>query len=140
MAGKTEREIRRGLIKVRIRTRCSKNTQHYTLSVARLYRNGGEWKQSSRFSRDDISVTSTCARRSVYLDSNRGKRAVEGSMKSYDTERPPQSPAEQAVGPPRPNVVRDLHGLIDVGYGRRMRKRKGDRATPQDAIPNHTNH
>jgi hypothetical protein len=56
MAGKTEREIRRGLIKVRIRTRCSKNTQHYTLSVARLYRNGGEWKQSSRFSRDDIPL------------------------------------------------------------------------------------
>ena len=56
MAGKTEREIRRGLIKVRIRTRSSKKIQRYTLSVARLYRNGGEWKQSSRFSRDDIPL------------------------------------------------------------------------------------
>lgn len=56
MASKAEHEIRRGLIKVRIRSRPSKKSQHYTLSVARLYRNGSEWKESSRFSRDDIPL------------------------------------------------------------------------------------
>ena len=49
-------EIRRGLIKVRIRQRKSKTGRRYSLSVVRLFRNGDEWKESTRFGRDDIPL------------------------------------------------------------------------------------
>ena len=50
-------EIRRGLIKVRIWQRRSKNNGvRYSLSVVRLFRNGDQWKESTRLGRDDIPL------------------------------------------------------------------------------------
>ena len=49
-------EIRRGLIKVRIWQRKSKNGVRYSLSVVRLFRNGDQWKESTRLGRDDIPL------------------------------------------------------------------------------------
>ena len=51
---KSKLEIRRGLIKVRIWQRRSKNGVRYSLSVVRLFRNGDQWKESTRLGRDDI--------------------------------------------------------------------------------------
>ena len=50
------KEIRRGLIKVRIWQRKSKNGVRYSLSVVRLFRNGDQWKESTRLGRDDIPL------------------------------------------------------------------------------------
>ena len=50
-------EIRRGLIKVRIWQRRSKNNGvRYSLTVVRLFRNGDQWKESTRLGRDDIRL------------------------------------------------------------------------------------
>ena len=56
MAKATLHEIRRGLIKVRVRQRKSKHGLQYSLTVVRLYRNGDQWKESTRFGRDDIPI------------------------------------------------------------------------------------
>ncbi len=49
-------EIRYGLIKVRIWKRKSNESESYSLSVIRLYRNGVVWKESMRFDRDDLPL------------------------------------------------------------------------------------
>lgn len=49
-------EIRRGLIKVRVWQRRSKKGGRYSLSVVRLFRNGDQWKESTRLGRDDIPL------------------------------------------------------------------------------------
>lgn len=49
-------EIRRGLIKARIWQRRSKNGVRYSLSVVRLFRNGDQWKESTRLGRDDLPL------------------------------------------------------------------------------------
>ena len=49
-------EIRRGLIKARIWQRTSKNGVRYSLIVVRLFRNGDQWKESTRLGRDDIPL------------------------------------------------------------------------------------
>lgn len=49
-------ELRRGLIKVRVLRRRSNRGARFTLSVVRLYRNGDEWKESTRLGRDDIPL------------------------------------------------------------------------------------
>lgn len=49
-------ELRRGLIKVRIWRRRSKQGARYSLSVVRLFRNGDQWKESTRLGRDDIPL------------------------------------------------------------------------------------
>ena len=49
-------EIRRGLIKVRIWQRKSKNGVRFSLTVVRLFRNGDQWKESTRLGRDDIPL------------------------------------------------------------------------------------
>ena len=49
-------EIRRGLIKVRIWRRRSKQGARYSLSVVRLFRNGDQWKESTRMGRDDVPL------------------------------------------------------------------------------------
>ncbi len=49
-------EIRRGLIKVRVWQRRSKNGVRYSMSVVRLFRNGDQWKESTRLGRDDIPL------------------------------------------------------------------------------------
>ncbi len=53
---KPKLEIRRGLIKVRIWQRTSKNGVRYSLTVVRLFRNGDQWKESTRLGRDDIPL------------------------------------------------------------------------------------
>lgn len=49
-------EIRRGLIKVRIWQRKTKNGLRFSLAVVRLFRNGDQWKESTRLGRDDIPL------------------------------------------------------------------------------------
>ncbi len=49
-------EIRLGLIKASVWQRRSRSGHQFSVSVVRLYRNGDEWKQSSRFGRDDLPV------------------------------------------------------------------------------------
>ena len=50
-------EIRRGLTKVRIwQRRSKKNGVRYSLSVVRLFRNGDQWKESTRLGRDDLPL------------------------------------------------------------------------------------
>ena len=56
MARKPEHEISRGLIVARIWRKRSKSGSPFTLSVVRLYRNGDQWKESSRLSRDDVPL------------------------------------------------------------------------------------
>lgn len=56
MARKAHHEIRRGLIKARISEKKSKAGVRYSLTVVRLYRNGDEWKESTRLGRDDIPL------------------------------------------------------------------------------------
>ncbi|WP_425399273.1 hypothetical protein [Aeoliella sp.] len=48
-------ELRRGLIKVRVWRRRSKRGG-FSLSVVRLFRNGDQWKESSRLGRDDLPL------------------------------------------------------------------------------------
>lgn len=49
-------EIRRGLLKVRIRFKQTRQGTRHTIVVTRLFRNGDCWKESSRFGRDDIPL------------------------------------------------------------------------------------
>ena len=49
-------EISRGLIKVRIWQRKTKNGVRFSLTVVRLFRNGDQWKESTRLGRDDIPL------------------------------------------------------------------------------------
>ena len=53
---KSALELRRGLIKVRIWRRRSRQGSRYSLSVVRLFRNGDQWKESTRLGRDDIPL------------------------------------------------------------------------------------
>ena len=50
------REFRYGLIKAVVAARKTKVGTRYTVSVARLYKNGDHWKESTRFSPADIPV------------------------------------------------------------------------------------
>lgn len=50
------REFRYGLIKSVVAIRQTKGVLQYTVSVVRLYRNGDQWKESTRFGPDDIPV------------------------------------------------------------------------------------
>lgn len=56
MANQPHHEIRRGLIKVRIWRRQSRSKSRYSLQVVRIFRNGDQWKESTRFGRDDIPL------------------------------------------------------------------------------------
>lgn len=49
-------EIRKGLIKVRIWRKRTRDGVRYTVAVTRLFRNGDSWKESARFGRDDIPL------------------------------------------------------------------------------------
>ena len=49
-------EIKRGLIKARIHRKKTKEGTHFSVSIARMYRNGDQWKESTRYGRDDIPV------------------------------------------------------------------------------------
>ena len=56
MANQPHHEIRRGLIKARIWRRQSRSKSRYSLQVVRIFRNGDQWKESTRFGRDDIPL------------------------------------------------------------------------------------
>ena len=49
-------EIRRGLIKVRIWRKRTRDRLRHSMTVTRLFRNGDLWKESTRFGRDDIPL------------------------------------------------------------------------------------
>ena len=49
-------EIRRGLIVAKIRRRNTKHGVRYSLTTVRLYRNGDQWKESTRLGRDNIPL------------------------------------------------------------------------------------
>ena len=49
-------EIRRGMLKVRVLIKHSRKRSQYSLDVLRLFKNGDQWKESRRFSRDDIPL------------------------------------------------------------------------------------
>ncbi|HQX53058.1 MAG TPA: hypothetical protein PLY87_25875 [Planctomycetaceae bacterium] len=49
-------EIRHRLIKVCICRKQTHSRLRHTLTIVRLYRNGDVWKESTRFSRDDIPL------------------------------------------------------------------------------------
>ena len=56
MATRPIHEIRRGLIKVRIWRKRTRDGVRHTVAVTRLFRNGDVWKESTRFGRDDIPL------------------------------------------------------------------------------------
>ncbi len=58
MANRPIHEIRRGLIRVRIWRNRTRDGARHTVTVARLFRNGDQWKESSRFCRDDLPLAS----------------------------------------------------------------------------------
>lgn len=49
-------EIRRGLVMARIRRKNGRQGTRHSVSVVRLYRDGDQWKQSTRFGRDDLPL------------------------------------------------------------------------------------
>ena len=56
MASRPIHEIRRGLIVVRVWRKRTKGHFNYSVTIVRLFRNGEQWKESTRFGRDDIPV------------------------------------------------------------------------------------
>ncbi len=56
MTKRLSHEIRRGLIIAKINSRKSRNGTRFSVAVVRLYRNGDQWKESTRFCRDDIPL------------------------------------------------------------------------------------
>ena len=56
MATQPIHEIRRGLLKVRIWRKRTRDGVRHTVAVTRLFRNGDVWKESMRFGRDDIPL------------------------------------------------------------------------------------
>lgn len=56
MASRPIHEVRKGLIKVSIWRKRTRDGIRHTVVVTRLYKNGDVWKESTRFGRDDIPV------------------------------------------------------------------------------------
>lgn len=56
MAAKPIFETRRGLILVRVFRKRARTGRHHSVTVARLYRDGDIWKESSRFGPHDIPL------------------------------------------------------------------------------------
>lgn len=61
MAKPPAHEIRIGLIKATIWGNHSKHGVNYVVTFVRLFKNGTEWKESTRFGRDDLLVASKIA-------------------------------------------------------------------------------
>jgi len=53
--------IRYGMIKASIWKNHTKSGDRHTVSVVRLYRNGDQWKESTRFGRDDLQLVAKVA-------------------------------------------------------------------------------
>ena len=47
-------ELRMGLIKASVWENATKQGKNYAVTVIRLFKNGNEWKESTRFHRDDL--------------------------------------------------------------------------------------
>lgn len=56
MATQPIHEIRKGLVRVRIWRKRTRDGLRHTVAVTRLFRNGDIWKESTRFGRDDIPL------------------------------------------------------------------------------------
>jgi hypothetical protein len=56
MATRPIHEIRKGLIKVRIWRKRTRFGVRHSVSIVRLFKNGDVWKESTRFSRDDVPL------------------------------------------------------------------------------------
>lgn len=56
MARQPIHEIRRGLIKVQIWRKHTRDRLRHTITVIRLFRNGDLWKESTRFGCNDIPL------------------------------------------------------------------------------------
>jgi hypothetical protein len=56
MATRPVHEIRRGLIKVRVWRKRTRDGIRHSVVIVRMYRNGDIWKESTRFGRDDIPL------------------------------------------------------------------------------------
>ena len=49
-------ELRMGLIKASVWENATKQGTNYAVTVIRLFKNGNEWKESTRFHRDDLLI------------------------------------------------------------------------------------
>ena len=56
MVSRPIHELRRGLIVVRVWRKRTKGCFSYTITAVRLFRNGDQWKESTRFGCDDIPL------------------------------------------------------------------------------------
>ena len=56
MVAKPQHEIRLGTIVVRITRKRSKSGASYSMNLVRLYRNGDQWKESTRLTPSDIPL------------------------------------------------------------------------------------
>jgi len=56
MAKPPVHELRMGLIKASIWENNTKQGANYVVTIIRLFKNGSEWKESTRFYRDDLLV------------------------------------------------------------------------------------
>ena len=77
MPRKPIHEIRRGLINARIWQKRTRSGLRHTVTVARFFRNGDVWKESSRFGRDDIPLVRLVldeAHTWIYLKSRQDRR------------------------------------------------------------------
>ena len=76
MTNRPVHEVRRGLIVVRIWIRKSRGKRRHSVSIARLFRNGEEWKESMRFHRKDIPVV-RLALDEAFVWIHRNQRCIE---------------------------------------------------------------
>ena len=56
MAAKPLHEVRRGLIVARVYRKRGSCRSPYSVSLVRIYRNGLDWKQSSRLATEDLPL------------------------------------------------------------------------------------
>jgi hypothetical protein len=73
-------EIRLGAIKCSIFCRNTRMGDHYTVSIARLYKNGDRWQESTRFGRDDLLLLAKVSDLAhSWIFAQRGNVSSEGS-------------------------------------------------------------
>ena len=53
--------VRYGLIKASIWKNATKSGDRHSVSIVRLYRNGDQWNESTRFGRDDLLLVAKVA-------------------------------------------------------------------------------
>jgi hypothetical protein len=75
MAKQPVHEIRFGLIKACVWENHTKRGTHHVVTVTRLFKNGDQWQESSRFGRDDLPLLAKVADQahSWIFESKRGE-------------------------------------------------------------------